>query len=43
MAIMYATPQQFAPGMDVGIDLTREYEAARQLRQQKSDVDYLRP
>jgi hypothetical protein len=32
VAIDYAAFQQFAPGMDVGIDLAREYEMASQMR-----------
>lgn len=31
-SIMYAAFQQFAPGEDVGIDFSKEYEAAKEMR-----------
>jgi hypothetical protein len=34
---MYVAYQQFAPDMDVGIDLAREYAAARELHQSRRE------
>ena len=37
VSIMYVAYQQFAPDMDVGIDLAREYAAARELYQSRRE------
>jgi Flp pilus assembly protein TadD len=37
VSIMYVAYQQFAPDMDVGIDLAREYAAARELHQSRRE------